>query len=66
MGFNAYVLLILKTLRGLSIPEPHNSRGVGYLGSGRIFDIHRSAQSLGWFRMVACLKNNDGNHACSH
>ena len=44
------LLLMLKILHDLSIVEYHNSQGLGYLGSCRIFSIHRLG-SLAGFRV---------------
>ena len=40
--------LMLRILHDLSILLYHNSQGIGYLGSCRIFRIHRRVQSLGF------------------
>ena len=39
-GWQRQLLLILKILHDLHIPQSHNSQGTRYLGSCRIFSIH--------------------------
>ena len=48
------IFLILKILHDLSILQSHNSQGIRYLGSCRIFSIHRTDSLAVKERKLSC------------